>query len=319
VGKKAERNKLDHTHFSRWIDWAKEQKIGLDFNPTFFAHPKADSGFTLSSADKSVRKFWVEHAIACRTIAARFGKELKTPSVNNLWIPDGYKDVPADRAAPRARLAKSLDEIYGADISQKDCIDALEGKLFGLGSESYVTGSFEFYYGYAVKNKKVLTLDSGHFHPTEQIADKLSAVFCFLDRVLLHVSRGIRWDSDHVTIFSDDLRDMMLELVRGDYLSRTFIATDYFDASINRIAAWVIGGRAVLKALLFALCEPYGLIAKCEKNNDFTGRLALMEETKTLPLGAVWDYYCETNNVPTGKAWIEEVRKYEKSVLMKRV
>jgi L-rhamnose isomerase len=317
-GQKVDRDALESKYFSRWIDWAKEKGIGLDFNGTYFGHPNADSGFTLSSLDESVRAFWVRHGKACRHIAAAMGKALGNPSVNNIWIPDGYKDIPADRKAPREQLLKSLDEILSESIDKQQCLDTVESKLFGIGSESYVTGSHEFYMGYALKNNLMLCIDAGHFHPTEQIADKISALFCFLDRLLLHVSRGVRWDSDHVVILSDDLRYAMKELVRGDYLSRVAIATDFFDASINRVAAWVIGVRSVQKALLEALLEPSSQLRKFEYEDDYTSRLALMEEVKTYPLGAVWDYYCLRNNVPVGLTWLEEVKKYENAVLIQR-
>jgi L-rhamnose isomerase len=315
-GKKVDRNELAAEHFARWTDWAAGKGFGIDFNPTFFAHPKADAGFTLSSREEGIRKFWVDHAIACRQIAAYMGSKLGSPCVDNIWIPDGSKDLPADRTTPRKQLAKSLDEILKTPV--KGCIDAVECKLFGIGSESYVVGSHEFYTGYAVKKNLMLCLDMGHFHPTETIADKISALFCHLDKLLLHVSRGVRWDSDHVVLFSDDLREAMREVVRGGYLERTAIATDFFDASINRIAAWVIGVRSVQLALLEALLEPSEQLKQFECNGDNTSRLALMEATKTLPLGSVWDYFCFKNNVPCGSQWMEDVKAYEREVLGKR-
>jgi L-rhamnose isomerase len=315
---KVERDELEPEHFTAWIDWAKANGLGLDFNGTYFSHPKADSGFTLAHADEAIRKFWVDHGIVCRKIGAAMGKALGTPCVCNVWIPDGYKDVPADRKGPRERLKKSLDEIFAEKVD-KDCLlDAVEAKLFGIGSESYVVGSHEFYLGYALENKTLLCLDTGHFHPTEVVSDKISAVMTFVDEILLHVSRGVRWDSDHVLTLSDELRALAGELVRGDYLDRTHIGLDFFDASINRVAAWVIGTRCMIKALLTALLEPTAQLQKAEAEGDFTERLALHEELKTLPFGAVWDYYCVKSDVPVGMDWMSEVRAYEKNVLGKR-
>ena len=317
-GRRVDRNEIRPEHFQGWIDWAKTQKVGMDFNPTFFSHPKAADGFTLSNADKGVREFWIEHGILCRQIGAAIGKALGTACVTNVWIPDGYKDLPIDRRGPRERLAQSLDVIFAEKLDPKQNLDAVECKLFGIGSESYVVGSHEFYLGYAIQRKTLLTLDAGHFHPTETISDKLSAAFCWLDEILLHVSRGVRWDSDHVVILTDELEAIAQELVRGDYLARTHIGLDYFDASINRVAAWVIGTRAMIKALLLALVESTAKLREMERAGDFTGRLALLEETKTLPAGAVWDYYCLQKEVPVGPAWIDAVRTYERNVLSKR-
>ena len=315
---RVERNELEPEHFTTWIDWAKANGIGMDFNGTFFSHPKADSGFTLSSADEGIRKFWVEHGIVCRNIGAAMGKSLGTPCVTNLWIADGYKDIPADRKGPRERLKKSLDEIFAESIDRGQLLDAVECKLFGIGSESYVVGSHEFYLGYAIENKTLLCLDTGHFHPTEVVSDKISSVLTFLDEILLHVSRGVRWDSDHVVILSDELRAIAQEIVRGDYLDRVHIGLDFFDASINRIAAWVIGTRCMIKALLIALLEPSEKLRRMELDGDYTGRLAMQEECKTLPFGAVWDYYCTTMESPAGESWLDETRAYEKDVLSKR-
>ncbi len=317
-GRRVERNELAPEHFARWIAWAKTRKLGLDFNPTFFAHPMAASGTTLSSADESVRRFWVEHGIACRRIGATMGQKLGSPCVTNVWIPDGSKDMPVDRRGPRERLRQSLDEVFAEDVDPSIHRDAVEGKLFGIGSESYVVGSHEFYLGYAVANGTLLCLDAGHFHPTETIADKLSAVLCHLDEVLLHVSRGVRWDSDHVVVLNDELRAIAEELVRGDYLGRVHIGLDYFDASINRVAAWVIGSRALLKALLLALLDPVARLRDAERRGDLTMRLGLMEESKALPFGAVWDHYCLKQGVPVGERWLEDVRTYEKTVLSRR-
>ena len=284
---KADRNELEPEHFTAWVQWAKANGLGMDFNGTYFSHPKADSGFTLSSADEGIRKFWVEHGIVCRKIGAYMGRELGTACVTNTWIPDGYKDVPADRKGPRERLRKSLDEILTQPMNKEHLLDAVEGKLFGLSSESYVVGSHEFYLSYALANKTLLCLDTGHFHPTEVVSDKISAVMTFLDEILLHVSRGVRWDSDHVLILSDELQALAKELVRGDYLPRVHIGLDFFDASINRIAAWVTGTRCMIKALLIALLEPVETLQQMEAEGDFTSRLALLEELKTLPSGCL--------------------------------
>ena len=311
---KVDRNELTAEHFAAWIDWAKAKGLGMDFNGTFFSHPKAESGFTLASADEGIRRFWVEHGIACRKIGAAMGKELGTACVTNLWIPDGYKDIPVDRKGPRQRLRKSLDEIFAESIDRTYLLDAVESKLFGIGSESYVVGSHEFYLGYAVRNNILLCLDTGHFHPTEVVSDKITSVMEFLDRILLHVSRGVRWDSDHVVILSDELRAIAEELIRGDYLERVHIGLDFFDASINRVSAWVIGTRCMLKALLIALLEPTEKLRAFEHSGDFTSRLAMLEELKTLPFGAVWDYYCTKMDVPVGPDWLKEVRDYETKV-----
>ncbi len=291
----------------------------MDFNGTFFSHPKAESGFTLSSADEGIRKFWVEHGIACRKIGAAMGKKLGTPCVTNLWIPDGYKDIPVDRKGPRERLKKSLDEIFAQKINRKWLLDSVEGKLFGIGSESYVVGSHEFYLGYAIQNNILLCLDAGHFHPTEEICDKISSVLTYLDEILLHVSRGVRWDSDHVVILSDELRAIAEEIVRGDYLERVHIGLDFFDASINRVAAWVIGTRCMIKALLIALLEPMDMLRQMELSGDYTSRLAMLEELKTMPFGAVWDYYCTKQDVPTGADWLKDVKNYEATVTGHRI
>ncbi len=316
-GKKVDRNEIRPKHYKGWIDWAKSMGMGMDFNPTCFAHPKSADGFTLSHPKKAIREFWIDHCIASREIGAAIGKALGNPAVTNVWIPDGYKDTPVDRLAPRQRLEESLDKVFAKKLNPKHNLDAVESKLFGIGSESYVVGSHEFYMGYAIKNQKVLCLDAGHFHPTEGIADKLSSALMFVPEILLHVSRGVRWDSDHVVILDDALQAIASELVRNKLLGRTHIGLDFFDASINRIAAWTIGTRNTLRALLIALLEPPALLA-AEKAGDFTGRLALMEEAKGLPWGAVWDAYCESQNVPVGNAWLAEVRGYEARVLSKR-
>lgn len=317
-GQAVDRNEIEPKHFQRWIDWAKSQGIGLDFNPTFFSHPKAADGFTLAHRDRGIRQFWVEHGIACRKIGAAMGEQLGSPCVTNVWIPDGYKDIPIDRRAPRERLRESLDAMFAPAIDPAHNLDAVESKLFGIGSECYVVGSHEFYMGYAVENQKLLCLDAGHFHPTETIADKISSVLLYLEEILLHVSRGVRWDSDHVVILNDDLRAVAEEIVRNNYLHRVHIGLDFFDASINRIAAWVIGTRSMIKALLIALLEPTDRLRALECEGNHTARLALLEEAKTLPFSAVWDYYCLHQGVPAGAAWLEEVRAYEAAVTGKR-
>ena len=317
-GKKVERDALEPAHFQRWIDWARAKGMGMDFNPTYFAHPRAADGLTLAHPDPAIRKFWIDHGILCRQIGAAFGKALGTACVTNVWIPDGMKDSPIDRKSPRQRLAESLDAIFAEPIDHKFNLDAVEGKLFGLGSESYVVGSHEFYFGYAVSRKTLLCLDAGHYHPTEVLSDKISAVLSVLDEILLHVSRGVRWDSDHVVILSDELEAIAQELVRGDFLGRVHIGLDFFDASINRVAAWVIGSRCMIKALLIALLEPTPTLRQLEAEGNYTARLALLEELKTLPFGAVWDHYCQSREVPVGPAWIDAVKRYETEVLAKR-
>lgn len=317
-GQKVDRTDLEPKHFQAWIDWAKAQGIGIDFNPTYFAHPRADDGFTLSHADKGIREFWIQHGIASRVIAAHIGKELGTPSVNNHWIPDAYKDTPVDRLAPRQRLQESLDAVLKQALDENHVKDAVESKLFGIGAESYTVGSHEFYMGYAMTRKTLLCLDAGHFHPTEGIADKISSTLLFIKELLLHVSRGVRWDSDHVVILSDELRAIAEEIVRHGFDERVHVGLDFFDASINRIAAWVTGTRATLKALLIAMLEPTALLRERELERDFTSRLALLEEFKALPFGAVWDYHCLKHGVPAGSAWIDEVKAYERDVLSRR-
>jgi L-rhamnose isomerase len=317
-GTKVDRDALLPEHFSNWISWAKSKKIGLDFNPTFFAHPLADSGFTLSSRDKTVRSFWIRHGKASRVIADAIGRELGKPCVNNLWIPDGSKDLPANRLVHRTILRDALDEVYAGKFDGGHLVDAVESKLFGIGSEAYVVGSHEFYMGYAMTRRLMLCLDAGHFHPTESIADKISAILCYADRLLLHVSRGVRWDSDHVVILTDDLRDIAREVKRADAFDRVFFALDFFDASINRITAWVTGARATLKSVLLALLEPTGLLETEERAGNLGARLALFEEFKALPFGAIWDKFCLDNGVPAGAAWLERVSEYETAVFSKR-
>jgi len=317
-GKKVERTDYTVAHFQGWIDWCKAQGLGFDFNPTYFSHPLAADGFTLSHRDPAVRQYWISHGIACRGIAAEAGRQLRRTVVTNFWIPDGSKDWPADRKAPRERLAAALDEIFAPEIDAMWNLDAVESKLFGLGSESYVVGSHEFYLGYAITRRKLYCLDTGHFHPTESLADKISSLMQFLPGLLLHVSRGVRWDSDHVVLLDDPTRALMEEVVRGGFLDRTFIGLDYFDASINRVAAWVIGTRNTLKAVLLALLEPADHLRTAEAEGDYTTRLALFEELKSLPMGAVWEEHCRRMGVPEGMAWLQEVRRYEKDILSKR-
>ena len=313
-----DRNEIEPRHFQGWVDWAREHHIGIDFNPTFFAHEKAVDGFTLAHPDDGIRQFWIEHGIRCRQIGAEIGRQLGNTCVTNVWIPDGFKDNPIDRLGPRQRLTAALDDVFAEQLDERYNLDAVECKLFGLGSESYVVGSHEFYLGYAITRKKVLCLDMGHFHPTELVSDKLSSILNYVDRVLLHVSRGVRWDSDHVVALSDELQAVAQELVRGEFLDRVHIGLDFFDASINRIAAWVIGTRNMLKALLMALLEPIDLLRQYERDSDLTSRLALLEELKTLPFGSVWDYHCLRSSVPCGLNWLEPIRQYEKTVLSKR-
>ena len=316
-GKKVDRDEIAPEHFRNWIAWAKKNGLGLDFNPTCFSHSKAADGFTLSHADKGVRRFWIEHCRRSREIGAAMGKALGKTCVTNVWIPDGMKDTPADRQGPRARLAESLDAVFKTALSPKLNLDAVEPKLFGIGSESFVVGSHEFYLGYAVSRKKLLCLDAGHYHPTEGIADKISSVLQYLPEILLHVSRGVRWDSDHVVLLNDDLLAIAREIVANGYAGRVHIGLDYFDASINRVAAWAIGTRNMIRALLIALLEPPAIKA-AEAAGDFTARLAWQEEAKTLPFGAVWDHYCEAKGVPVGDQWLTEVERYERDVLSKR-
>jgi L-rhamnose isomerase len=318
-GKRVDRNELLPEHFTNWLDWARENNHGIDFNPTFFSHPKANDGFTLASYDDGIRRFWIEHGIACRKIGEHFGRELGTPCVTNVWIPDGFKDTPVDRLTPRRLLKESLDAIFAEKLDPQYNLDAVESKLFGLGSESYVVGSHEFYLGYTIDVDDVLLcLDSGHFHPTEVISDKLSSVLLYVDEVLLHVSRGVRWDSDHVVTLTEELQAIMQEIIRGGFTERVHIGLDFFDASINRIAAWVVGTRNALRALLLALLEPAYLMRDLEKVADYSARLALLEELKGMPFGAVWDYYCLQQGVPVGYAFTDDIRSYEEQVLSQR-
>ncbi|HUX01704.1 MAG TPA: L-rhamnose isomerase, partial [Phycisphaerae bacterium] len=319
-GKKVDRDALEPKHFAGWIAWARKRGIGLDFNPTFFAHPKAADGLTLSHPDPGIRAFWIAHGVACRRIGEAMARELGTPCGVNLWIPDGSKDLPADRWGPRRRLVESLDAIYAdaLGIDRRLCLDSVESKLFGLGSEAYVVGSHEFYLAYALARGLAVCLDMGHFHPTEAVHDKLSAVLAFADWLLLHVSRPVRWDSDHAVLFDDDVRAVFQELVRGEALGRVKVALDYFDASINRIAAYTIGARATRKAILYALLDPSDRLKALEAEGNGAGKLALMEEMKTMPFGAVWDMLCLRAGAPVGAAWIPQVERYERDVLARR-
>ncbi|HWU40865.1 MAG TPA: L-rhamnose isomerase, partial [Candidatus Acidoferrum sp.] len=294
-GKPVERNEIEPVHFQSWIDWAKANGLGLDFNPTFFSHKLAADGFTLTHPDPAVRSFWIDHGIACRLIGAAMGRQLGTPTVTNVWIPDGYKDTPVDRCGPRERLTDSLDRIFAEPIDPNHLLDAVEAKLFGIGLESYTAGSAEYYLGYAVSRQKLLTLDAGHYHPTEMISEKISSVLMFCPGLLLHVSRPVRWDSDHVVVLDDELQAIAKEVVRnGKITEKIHLGLDYFDASINRVAAWVIGMRNLLKALLIALLEPTATLRLAENGMDYTRRLAMLEELKGLPWAAIWDYYCLT-------------------------
>jgi len=317
-GKLIDRDKIELKHFQGWINWAKKRKIGMDFNCTCFSHPYADDGYTLASKNEKIRKFWVEHTKRCRAISAEMGRQLGTPTIHNIWIPDGSKDTPVDRYTLRRILKKSLDEIFSVKYPKKYLKDSVESKLFGIGSESMVVGSHDFYLGYAIKNNTMITLDNGHFHPTEQVGDKISSCLQSVDEILLHLTRGVRWDSDHVVIFNDEIMLIAQEIVRSKALNRVNIGLDYFDASLNRIGAYVIGARAVQLAFMFALLEPWKTLVKFEEQGRNFERLALLELLKTKPFGAVWDYYCMKNRVPAGQDYIEEIRKYEKEVLLKR-
>jgi L-rhamnose isomerase len=315
--KPIERDRIEPRHFLGWIQWAKNNGVALDFNPTCFSHPKSAQSLTLSHPSDEIRQFWIAHCIACRRISEQIGKELNSPVIMNVWIPDGFKDTPADRLSPRQRLIRALDEILAGAESKHHKI-AVEGKLFGIGAESYTVGSNEFYMAYATTRKTMLCLDAGHFHLTENVADKISTTLCYLDEILLHVSRPVRWDSDHVVLFDDPTVAIAQEVIRSNGLNRVHLGLDFFDASINRVAAWVIGTRNLRKALMFALLEPRERFWAAESQFDFTSRLALMEESKSLPWPAVWDYYCLSSDVPVGHEWLEIVQAYEANVLSKR-
>lgn len=316
-GEKVDRDKLEPKHFAPWVEYAKSRGIGIDFNPTFFSHPLAADGLTLSHPDEKIRTFWINHGIACRRIAAYIAKELGTPVLNNVWIPDGYKNTPSDRLGPRLRLKDSLDKIFSEKLD--GVIDSVESKVFGIGVESYTVGSNEFYMSYAASREGVYNLlDNGHYHPTEFVSDKIPSLLAFFDKVPLHITRPVRWDSDHVVLFEDEIKEMAMEIVRNDALDRVLIGLDFFDASINRVAAWVIGTRNVQKALLYALLQPHSKMKELQDKGMFTELLMLQEEMKTYPFGDVWEYYCETQNVPPDESWFDEVKKYEAEVLSKR-
>lgn len=315
---KPDRDQLEPKHFQAWIDYTKERGMGIDFNPTFFSHPKAADGLTLSHPNKEIQEFWIRHAKACRKIAAEIGRQLGTPCLNNIWIPDGYKEIPADRLGPRARLKEALDDILSVKYDKDTMIDCVESKVFGIGVEAYTVGSHEFYMGYAAKNDICVLLDNGHYHPTEMVSDKMPSLLLFFDKLPLHVTRPMRWDSDHVVLLDDELKEMAKEIVRNDAMERVLIGLDYFDASVNRVAAWVIGTRNMQKALLNALLLPHASMKAMQDQGNYTEMMMLSEEMKTMPFGDVWEYFCEKNGVPADTAWFDTVKQYEKDVLLKR-
>ncbi len=315
---KTQRNTIEARHFSAWVDWAKEQKIGLDFNPSFFSHDMASDNMTLSHPDKAIREFWVEHGKACRAIGAYFGKSLGSPCINNIWVPDGLKDNPIDRLTPRQRLVESLDHILKESYNKDHLKDAVESKLFGIGVEAYTVGSHEFYMGYAMKNDLLLCLDAGHFHPTESVADKLSALCPFMDEFLLHITRSVRWDSDHVVILDDTVKEIAKELIFHDLLDKIHIGLDFFDGTINRLASWVVGTRNVQKALLIALLQPKAQLFSLEHEQNYTDRLLLTEELKDLPYGLIWQYFCQKTQRPYGSALMDNIHQYEKDIQFRR-
>ena len=314
-----ERDRIEPAHFQGWIDWAREMGLALDFNCTCFSHPKADDGFTLSSKDEKIRGFWVEHTKRTRAIAAEMGRQLGSCSIHNIWIPDGSKDIPVDRFTHRALLKRSLDEIFQVDYPRDQLKDSIESKLFGIGAESMTVGSHDFYLAYAVRTGKLICLDNGHFHPTEQVGDKISAILQFLDELMLHMTRPVRWDSDHVVTLNEEIQSIAQEIVRSNALERVHIGLDFFDASINRIGAYVIGTRAVQQALLVALLEPSETLRTYEEKGKYFERLALMELMKSKPFGAVWDHYCLLEGVPVGEEYISRVQQYEQRVLSNRI
>ena len=316
-GEWVDRDALEHRHFAPWVQFARENGFGIDFNPTCFSHPKVRDGLTLSSPDPETRRFWIDHCKACRRIANEIGRELGNDVLNNIWIPDGLKDVPADRLGPRMRLKAALDEIFAEKLPH--VIDCVESKVFGIGLESYTVGSNEFYMGYAATHPGVYNLlDNGHYHPTEVVSDKIPALLCYFDRIPLHITRAVRWDSDHVVLFEDELREIMKEIVRNDALDKVLIGLDFFDASINRIAAWVIGTRNAQKALLWALLQPHARLKALQDEARFTEKMVLMEEFKTMPFGDIWEEYCRRQGVPTDAQWFDEVAEYEQKVLSQR-
>lgn len=317
-GEHADRDALEPKHFKKWVEFAKERGLGIDFNPTFFSHSMVKDNLTLSSPDEEVRSFWVRHGQACVRISQYIAGELGQPCVMNIWIPDGYKDVPADRMGPRKRFQESLDEIFSIEYDKKKVLACVESKVFGIGMESYTVGSAEFTLNYAATRQILPLMDNGHYHPTEVVSDKISSLLLYFDQLALHVTRPVRWDSDHVVLLDDETKEIAKEIVRNDALDRVFIALDFFDASINRISAWTVGMRNMQKALLYALLLPNAKLKKMQDESQFTELMMLQEEIKTYPMGAVWDYFCESNGVPVREAWYEEVKKYEKEVLSKR-
>lgn len=317
-GQFVDRDKLEPKHFKKWVDFAKERGLGIDFNPTLFAHDKVKDNLTLSSPDEETRRFWIDHCKACIRISEYFAEELGQPCMMNIWIPDGYKDIPADRVAPRRRFRDSLDEILSIDYDKTKVYVALESKVFGIGLESYTVGSSEFCISYAATRGILSLMDNGHYHPTEVVSDKIPSLLLFNDKIALHVTRGVRWDSDHVVLLDDETKEIAKEIVRNDALDRVFIGTDYFDASINRISAWTIGMRNMQKALLYALLLPNKQLAQLQEEGKLTQLMMQQEEMKTYPMGDVWNYFCEKNGVPVGEKWFEDCEKYEKEVLAKR-
>lgn len=317
-GEFADRDKLEPKHFRKWVEFAKKRGLGLDFNPTYFSHDKVKDGLTLSSPDEEIRRFWIDHGKACIRISQYFAEELGQPCAMNIWIPDGYKDIPADRLGPRARFKDSLDQILSIDYDREKVFVCLESKVFGIGMESYTVGSSEFTMNYAAKNGILSLMDNGHYHPTEVVSDKISSLLLFSDKIALHVTRPVRWDSDHVVLFDDETREIAKEIVRNDALDRVLLALDFFDASINRISAWTVGMRNMQKALLYALLSPNKQMKEMQEQNRFTELMMLQEEIKTYPFGAVWDYFCESQGVPVREEWFKEVQKYENDVLSLR-
>jgi L-rhamnose isomerase len=317
-GKQVERDEIIPEHFEGWMQWAKTNNLSLDFNTTMFSHPKAE-GYTISSYDKSIRDFWIEHGKRCREIGAEMGRRQGNPCLINHWLIDGCKEAPVDRYERRRMFMESMDQVISKKISKDLLLDCIESKLFGIGLESFTAGSAEMCLGYAISRDLVLTYDMGHFHPTESIADKISSTLLYVDKIMLHTSRGVRWDSDHIVIQNDEVLSLMQEIVRADALDKIFFGLDFFDASINRVAAWIIGIRATQKALLTALLEPKQMLLEKERAGDTTSRLAIVEECKNMPINAVWDYYCEINNVPTGIAWLDDVKDYENRVQSLRI
>lgn len=314
-GEFVDRDKLEPKHFRKWVEFAKERGLGLDFNPTYFSHDKVKDGLTLSSPDEEIRRFWIDHGKACIRISQYFAEELRQPCTMNIWIPDGYKDIPADRLGPRARFKDSLDQILSINYDREKVLVCLESKVFGIGMESYTVGSSEFTMNYAAKNGILSLMDNGHYHPTEVVSDKIASLLLFSDKIALHVTRPVRWDSDHVVLFDDETREIAKEIVRNDALDRVLLALDFFDASINRISAWTVGMRNMQKALLYALLSPNKQMKEMQDQNRFTELMMLQEEVKTYPFGAVWDYFCESQGVPVRETWFEEVKKYEEEVL----